>query len=147
MTLQNTSRQGGNLTWDVPAGKWTIMRFGKRNNGAVTRPAPEPGLGFECDKFDTAAFDAHFDQFVGKLLRKTEPRLTNRHAGWTMMHMDSWEMSSQNWTGNFRQEFTNRRGYDPMPYLPVYTGRIVGSEEESERFLWDVRLTSQELGD
>ncbi len=138
-------KKGGDLTWEVPAGNWTIMRFGKRNNGAVTRPAPEPGLGFESDKFDTAAFDAHFDQFVGKLLRKTEPRLNNRHAGWTMLHMDSWEMSSQNWTGNFRQEFTERRGYDPMPYLPVYTGRVVGTIEESERFLWDVRLTSQEL--
>jgi hypothetical protein len=135
----------GRLKWNVPPGNWTIMRFGKRNNGAVTRPAPEPGLGFECNKFDTIAFDAHFNQFVGKLLRKVEPRMKARHAGWTMLHMDSWEMSAQNWTGNFRKEFTRRRGYDPMPYLPAYTGRIVGSLEESERFLWDVRLTSQEM--
>lgn len=135
----------GRIKWDVPPGKWTIMRFGKRNNGAVTRPAPEPGLGFECDKFDTVALDAHLSQFVGKLLRKVEPRTKDRHAGWNMLHMDSWEMSAQNWTGSFRKEFTRRRGYDPMPYLPAYTGRIVGSLEESERFLWDVRLTSQEL--
>jgi hypothetical protein len=135
----------GHIHWDVPAGNWTIMRFGERNNGAVTRPAPEPGLGFECDKFDSVAFDAHFNQFVGKLLQKVEPRIKARHAGWTMLHMDSWEMSSQNWTGNFRKEFTRRRGYDPMPYLPAYLGRIVGSIEETERFLWDVRLTSQEL--
>jgi hypothetical protein len=138
-------QSGGRLKWDVPPGKWTIMRFGKRNNGAVTRPAPEPGLGFECDKFDTVAFDAHFSQFVGKLIRKVEPRIKARHAGWTMLHMDSWEMSSQNWTGNFREEFRRRRGYDPLPYLPAYAGRIVGNREESERFLWDVRLTAQEL--
>jgi hypothetical protein len=135
----------GRIVWNVPPGRWTIMRFGKRNNGAVTRPAPEPGLGFECDKFDTLAFDAHFNQFAGRLLRKVEPRSKTRHAGWTMLHMDSWEMSAQNWTGNFRKEFIRRRGYDLMPYLPAYTGRIVGSLEESERFLWDVRLTSQEL--
>jgi hypothetical protein len=135
----------GHITWQVPAVKWTIMRFGKRNNGAVTRPAPEPGLGFESDKFDTVAFDAHFNQFVGKLIRKVEPRVVARHVGWTMLHMDSWEMSSQNWTGRFREEFKRRRGYDPLPYLPAYTGRIVGSLEETERFLWDVRLTSQEL--
>jgi hypothetical protein len=135
----------GRIKWDVPPGNWTIMRFGKRNNGAVTRPAPEPGLGFECDKFDTVALDAHFDQFVGKLIRKVEPRIKARHAGWTMLHMDSWEMSAQNWTGNFREEFKRRRGYDPLPYLPAYAGRIVGNLEESERFLWDVRLTSQEL--
>lgn len=30
----------GTLTWNVPDGKWTVMRFGTRNNGAVTRPAP-----------------------------------------------------------------------------------------------------------
>jgi hypothetical protein len=136
---------GGRIKWDVPSGKWTIMRFGKRNNGAVTRPAPEPGLGFECDKFDTVAFDAHFDQFVGRLIHKVEPRIKARHAGWTMLHMDSWEMSSQNWTGNFREEFKRRRSYDPLSYLPAYSGRIVGSLEESERFLWDVRLTAQEL--
>ena len=43
----------GMLKWQAPEGKWTIVRFGRRNNGAVTRPAPLPGLGFEVDKFDT----------------------------------------------------------------------------------------------
>ncbi|MHC4708683.1 MAG: glycosyl hydrolase, partial [Planctomycetota bacterium] len=65
--------------------------------------------------------------------------------GWTTVHIDSWEMGSQNWTKNFLAEFKKRRGYDAKPYLLAYTGRAVGSLEESERFLWDVRLTSQEL--
>ena len=60
-------------------------------------------------------------------------------------HIDSWENGSQNWTPKFREEFKNRRGYDLMPYLPVMTGRIVGSREISERFLWDVRQTINEL--
>lgn len=135
----------GSLRWKVPAGKWTILRFGKRNNGAVTRPAPRPGLGFECDKFDSVAFDAHFDAYIGKLLKKVGPRQSAGEGGWTMIHIDSWEMGSQNWTGDFREQFKKRRGYDPLLYLPVYTGQIVGSLELSERFLWDVRLTSQEL--
>ena len=54
-------------------------------------------------------------------------------------------MSSQNWSRNFRAEFQQRRGYDPLPYLPVMTGRIVQSLEISERFLWDLRQTAQEL--
>ena len=57
----------GRLAWDVPEGKWTIMRFGRTSNGAGTRPAPQPGLGLECDKFDPAALDAHFDAFVGRV--------------------------------------------------------------------------------
>ncbi len=135
----------GTLKWQVPPGKYTIMRFGMRNNGAVTRPAPEPGLGFECDKFDTAAFNAHFDAYMGKLIRKTGPRKKGTSGGWTMIHIDSWEMGAQNWSDDFREQFRKRRGYDPLPFLPVYAGRIVDSPEISERFLWDLRLTSQEL--
>lgn len=134
----------GTLQWNVPSGNWTILRFGKRNNGAVTRPAPKPGLGFEVDKFDTVAFDAHFDAYIGKLLRKVDPR-KSATGGWKTLHIDSWEMGSQNWTGDFREQFKNRRGYDPLLYLPTYAGQVVGSLELSERFLWDVRLTSQEL--
>ncbi|MDP4223671.1 MAG: glycosyl hydrolase [Bacteroidota bacterium] len=135
----------GILTWDIPAGKWTILRFAMRNNGAVTRPAPVPGLGFEADKFDTASFDYHYNSYIGRLIRKVKPHKTRSGGGWTMIHIDSWEMGAQNWSHNFRQEFQKRRGYDPLPYLPAYTGRIVGSQEISDRFLWDLRQTSSEL--
>jgi hypothetical protein len=135
----------GTLNWKVPAGNWTIMRFGKRNNGAVTRPAPLPGLGFESDKFDTVALNAHLDEYIGKLLRKTGESDAKSSGGLKMLHMDSWEMSSQNWTSRFREEFIKRRGYDPLLFYPVYAGNIVESLEVSERFLWDLRLTSQEL--
>jgi hypothetical protein len=142
-----TSRlnQDGRLTWDVPEGKWTIMRFGRTSTGACTRPAPLPGLGLECDKFDPAALDAHFDAFVGTLLREIGEAKPGAESGWTMLHIDSWEMGSQNWTAAFRDEFRRRRGYDPLRYLPALTGRVVDSQEVSERFLWDLRQTAQEL--
>ncbi len=135
----------GTLEWEVPPGKWTIMRFARRNNGAVTRPAPAPGLGFEADKFDTASFDAHYDTYVGKLIRKAIPSQDKSAGGWTMIHIDSWEMGAQNWSPRFMEEFKTRRGYSIIPFLPVYSGRIVGSREISERFLWDLRQTSNEL--
>ena len=135
----------GSLNWKAPPGQWTIMRFGSRNNGAVTRPAPFPGLGFEEDKFDTIALNAHLDQYIGKLLSKIGQRDTGSSGGLKKIHMDSWEMGAQNWTAQFRQQFIKRRGYDPLPYYPVYDGNIVGSLETSERFLWDLRQTSQEL--
>jgi hypothetical protein len=135
----------GRLTWDVPAGRWTILRFGRTTTGANTRPAPVPGLGLECDKLDAAAFDAHYDAFVGALLREIGPRRTDGQAGWTTLHIDSWEMGAQNWTAAFREEFRRRRGYDPLPFLPAVTGRPVRSMEVSERFLWDLRQTAQEL--
>jgi hypothetical protein len=121
------------------------MRFGKRNNGAVTRPAPAPGLGFESDKFDIAAFDAHYKAYVEKLINKVRPVKAKNGGGWTMIHIDSWEMGSQNWSPGFREQFKLRRGYDPVLFLPAYKGFIVNSLEISERFLWDVRQTSNEL--
>jgi hypothetical protein len=135
----------GRLAWDVPAGHWTILRFGRTTTGANTRPAPVPGLGLECDKLDAAAFDAHYDHFVGALLREIGPRRTDGVAGWTTLHIDSWEMGAQNWTSAFREEFRKRRGYDLLSYLPTITGRPVGSLEISERFLWDLRQTANEL--
>ena len=135
----------GSLSWKVPPGNWTIRRLGLRNNGAVTRPAPQPGLGFECDKMDTTAFNSHYKAFMGKLLKKIGPMDPKSAGGWKMIHIDSWEMGAQNWTANFRKEFQQRRKYDLLPYLPAYSGTIVGSLEISERFLWDVRKTAQEL--
>ncbi len=133
----------GTLDWQVPMGKWTVLRFVSRNNGASTRPAPDPAIGFECDKFDSTALDAHFDEYVGRLLNKVGTR--QRSQGWTMLHIDSWEMGAQNWSPKLRDEFRRRRGYDPLPFYPVYVGYVVGSREHSERFLWDLRATAQEL--
>lgn len=136
-------KSDGTLDWQIPEGKWTVLRFVSRNNGASTRPAPDPGIGFECDKFDAAALDAHFAAYGGKLLQKVGPRQQGR--GWTMLHIDSWEMGAQNWTPKWREEFRKRRGYDPQPFYPAYLGYVVGSREHTERFLWDLRLTGQEL--
>lgn len=137
--------KNGKISWQVPSGKWTIMRFATRNNGAVTRPAPMPGLGFECDKFDTAAFNAHFEAYVGKLIKKAQPEKSASGGGWTMIHIDSWEMGAQNWSPHFREEFIKRRGYDPKSFLPSYTGLVIDNREITERFLWDIRQTSSEL--
>jgi hypothetical protein len=146
ISLTDKLQKNGNLTWNVPHGSWTILRFGKRNNGAVTRPAPAPGLGFESDKFDTASFDAHYKAYIGKLISKVKPENKKKdEGGWRMIHIDSWEMGSQNWSPGFREQFKNRRGYDPVLFLPVFTGLVVNSAEMSERFLWDVRQTSNEL--
>jgi hypothetical protein len=64
----------------------------------------------------------------------------------TTVHTDSWESNASNWTALFPQEFKKRRGYDPRPWLPVMVGgRILGSVDQSERFLWDVRRTLADM--
>ncbi|MCC6126106.1 MAG: alpha-L-rhamnosidase N-terminal domain-containing protein [Pirellulales bacterium] len=132
----------GQLTWDVPDGKWTILRLGHTTTGVENHPSPASGSGLECDKMSKEAAEAHFAGLIGKIIEKVGPL-----AGKTLVatHIDSWENGSQNWTPKFREEFQKRRGYDMLPFLPAMTGRIVGSRETSERFLWDVRQTISEL--
>jgi len=138
--LSKAVDSGGRLTWEVPPGKWTVMRFGFTSTGQTNRPSPLPGL--ECDKLDPKAVELHFKNYVGVLLEKL-----SSFAGKTLVgvHMDSWEVGAQNWTGSFMREFKKRRGYDPLPFLPVFTGRVIESVEISERFLWDLRKTVSEL--
>jgi len=144
--LTDKLQADGSITWDAPAGKWTIMRFGAANNGAATRPAPVPGIGFESDKLDTTALQAHFDNFTEKLFARAGFKHASKNGGGIkLLHIDSWEMGSQNWTPHLREEFQRRRGYDPLPYYPVYAGLLVENREISERFLWDLRQTCQEL--
>lgn len=132
----------GRLNWNVPEGKWTILRFGHTTTGKMNHPAPAEGLGLECDKLSKRAVEVHFDALMGKLLED------QRAVGSTALayaHIDSWETGSQNWTPGFREQFRARRGYDLIPYLPVFTGRAVGSAEISERFLWDLRRTIADM--
>jgi (4-O-methyl)-D-glucuronate---lignin esterase len=59
--------------------------------------------------------------------------------------IDSYEVGNNNWSPRFRDEFIKRRGYDPIRFLPVLSGRYVESGEMTERFLWDFRRTIGDL--
>jgi hypothetical protein len=132
----------GRLTWDAPEGAWTVLRIGQTTTGVQNHPAPDGGLGLECDKFSREAYDFHFDHFFKDLLEALGPLAARGLAGGLI---DSYETGMQNWTKDFPQEFAKRRGYDLRKYLPAMTGRVVESPEVSERFLWDIRRTCADL--
>jgi len=135
----------GILEWEAPAGEWIVYRFGQTLTGANTRPAPHAGVGFECSKMDTTALNHHLDAYIGALMKAVGKQPVSQTSGWNMLHIDSWEMGPENWSDDFYAEFQRRRGYDPRPYLPSITGQTVDNTEISERFLWDLRQTVQEL--
>jgi len=137
-------RSDGTLKWDVPSGRWLILRFGHTTTGKTNHPAPASGRGLECDKLSAAAAEAHFNGLVRRLVEENRP-LAGPGKVFVSTHIDSWEVGSQNWTPLMREEFRNRRGYDLWPFLPVFTGRVVDSLEVSERFLWDLRQTVSDL--
>nr|WP_298991123.1 glycosyl hydrolase [uncultured Polaribacter sp.] len=128
----------GNLNWKAPEGEWTIMRIGMSPTGTKNAPAAPQGVGFEIDKMNGELVKYHFDNFVGELLKRIPEE---SKSAFKYVVADSYEMGSQNWTDNYEVKFQEKFGYNPIKYLPVLSGRIVGSIEESERFLWDLRRT------
>lgn len=128
---------GGRLKWDVPAGRWRIVRVGFTSNGHYVAPATAEGRGLECDKLDPAIVRFHLDQYVGKLLQRAGPA-----AGRTLaaVEIDSWECGIQNWTAGFEHRFRERVGYDLLPWLPaLLEGWIVDDADRTDRMLWDWR--------
>ena len=135
----------GQLAWAVPEGDWTILRMGYTPNGRSNHPAPAEGTGLECDKLSKEAAQAHWDGSMGKVLAELGPLAGNVKSGLNTVLIDSYEVGTQNWTQNFKEEFAKRRGYDVTRFLPVFTGRVVDSPEVTERFLWDLRRTISDL--
>ena len=133
---------GGQLRWQVPDGRWTVMRIGHTSTGVDNHPASAGGQGLECDKLSKQAIKVHLDAFIGKLAERARGLVGNTFLA---THIDSWEVGDQNWTALFRDEFRARRGYDLLFWLPALSGRVIGDAVMTERFLWDVRQTLSDL--
>ncbi len=140
--LTGQTDQRGRLTWDVPVGRWLVLRLGHTPAGGTTRSSQAAATGLECDKLSKSAIETHYSAMVEKLLADIGPLAAKTVVS---THVDSWEAGSGNWTAGFRDEFRRRRGYDLLPYLPALNGLIVNSLEVSERFLWDYRETVCEI--
>lgn len=126
----------GNLKWNAPKGKWTIQRFGMTPTGTKNSPSAPQGKGYEVDKVNKELVKFHYSQFIGELLKRIPEK---SKSAFKYVVADSYEMGSQNWTDGYEMKFEAKYGYNPKKYLPVFTGKVVGSVEESERFLWDLR--------
>ena len=133
----------GFLDWNVPQGNWIILRFGYSLTGHENHPASPEATGLEVDKLDKTAVKNYLENYLDQYKDATGGLMGKR--GLQYMVTDSYEAGSANWTENMASEFSKRRGYDLKKWMPVLTGRIVKSSEESEHFLWDFRKTLSEL--
>ena len=141
--LTGKMRPDGSLDWDVPAGRWAILRLGYSLTGQTNDPATRDGVGLEVDKLDHAAVAAHFEHYLGTLQKTLGPLMGAK--GLNRLVLDSWEANQQNWSAGLLAEFRQRRGYDPLPWLAVLSGRVVDSADASDKFLWDFRRTIADL--
>jgi len=126
----------GTLTWNVPAGDWVIVRTGMTPTGTKNGPASPESTGYEVDKMSKELIEKHFYSYMGEFLKRIPE--ADRKC-FKVVVQDSYEQGGQNFTDSFLEDFKQTYGYDALPYLPVYQGKVVNSEQASDRFLWDMR--------
>ncbi len=140
--LTDRMKTDGTLTWDAPAGNWTILRMGYSLTGSKNSPAVPAGVGYEVDKLSKKHLESYYKGYTTPIAQALGSLYGKRMQYWLT---DSFEADAQNWTEELPQEFLKRRGYDMTAYLPVLSGRIVKSAEVSDRFLWDFRRTIADM--
>jgi hypothetical protein len=142
VNLTSKMRADGTLDWEVPAGRWVILRMGYSLTGKKNHPATPAATGFEVDKLSKDHVTRYLQTYTGMISSAVAPFYGKSFRSFLM---DSWEAGQENWTEDIVKEFERRRGYDPIFYLPTLTGRVVGSAEQSDGFLWDYRRTIAEM--
>ncbi|HET8826107.1 MAG TPA: glycosyl hydrolase, partial [Terriglobales bacterium] len=142
--LTSKMQPDGTLDWTPPDGKWVILRIGYSLLGITNHPATPEATGLEVDKLDRRYVKDYFEKYLDSY-KETVGADEMGKKGIQYVINDSWEAGSQNWTDNMLAQFKQLRGYDPTPWLPVLTGRVVESAADSDRFLWDFRKTIGDL--
>jgi hypothetical protein len=142
--LTSKMRPDGTLDWTPPPGRWVVLRFGYSLLGISNHPATKEATGLEVDKLNAGYVKHYMDNYLDSY-KQTVGADEMGKRGIRYVVTDSWEAGAQNWTDTMIAEFTKRRGYDPRPWMPVLTGRIVESSQASDQFLWDLRKTIADL--
>ncbi len=140
--LSGKMQGDGQIVWDAPAGEWAIYRIGHTTTGALVFPTQWKAIGLECDKMSQEAVDFHMDHIISEIQSHLGDLIG---TGFTHLHFDSYEAGKSNWTPKMQTEFLNRRGYDLTPYLITFTGRKIGSTEDSLKFRNDFDATIKDL--
>lgn len=143
--LTDRLQADGSLEWTPPAGSdWRIYRFGWSLTGKVNHPASPEATGLEVDKFDAAAVRRYLQTYL-EMYRDTVGDGLMGETGLRALLTDSIEVGPANWTGAMEPEFEARRGYALRPWLPALAGAVIGSEAQTEKFLFDFRGVLAEL--
>ncbi|HEX7979361.1 MAG TPA: glycosyl hydrolase [Gemmatimonadaceae bacterium] len=140
--LTSRMRPDGTLDWNVPAGRWAVLRIGYSLEGTKNHPASPEATGYEVDKLNRAHVASYINHYTDQIRGALGPLYGK---SFRFLLLDSYEAGMENWTDDMIAQFRARRGYDPTRYLPVLTGRVIGSAAESDKFLWDFRRTVADL--
>ncbi len=133
----------GVLTWRAPEGRWRIYRIGYGLTGKTNHPASLEATGLEVDKLDPEAIRTYYKNYLNTYLDASQGMVGKKGIRYILT--DSYEAGPQTWTARMKEEFLRRRGYDLTPWMPALLGLVVNSAEETDRFLFDWRMTIGEM--
>jgi hypothetical protein len=113
--------------------------------GSLTMPNQWEARGLECDKMNPEAVAFHLDHVIGDMKKYVGDQIGR---GLKFVLLDSYEAGKPTWTPNMRAEFKARRGYDPLPYLPILGGFKVSVAKDAaaeKKFRADYDRTIKDL--
>ncbi len=135
---------------DIPARRTDLQEIGVVKGiriahipmGSFTQPNQPEMFGLECDKMNPEAVAFHLDHVIGEMKQYLGDQIGR---GLKFILLDSYEAGTPTWTPRMREEFQVRRGYDPLPFLPVLGGYSVASAEKEAQFKKDWDRTVKDL--
>jgi len=162
--LTAKTNKEGILDWEVPEGTWQIFAFYGGSSGSKpllpAKESPEKE-SLILDHLSSEPINKHLQLHLGR-----GQEYFGNHFGRTLRSFftDSLELLTEMmWTHDFVQEFKERRGYDPTPFLPSlfvpfkynkYINVLTGNEKPcfdfekekmGERLRYDYELTVSDL--
>ncbi len=120
----------------VPAGDFEIVVTSWRNKFREVMHGAPGGDGPVLDHFNKTAVE----KYLNRTSEGLEPYL-GKDLGPHIRSMfcDSIELEGANWTGDFREEFEKRNGYDVWPYFPLILNTKTPAEGDFADTLLRVR--------
>ena len=147
----------GEIRIDIPAGKHVIYGLVKVNGSMEVINGAPGANGPVLNHYNEAAVKKYFHRMSDAIQKQIGPLAGRVRSFFT----DSMELEGANWCADMMAEFSKRRGYDPMPYLPFTMfktggmgnifdfnyGAELGPElkDTIERVRYDFDLTRSEL--
>jgi len=133
----------GQLSWDVPSGKWHVVRYVCSNNGQQLIAASPNSKGSFIDFLDPEATRFHFEYIINKLGLK---KGGDPDCSLKTLEVDSMELHEGiQWTPQFAEWFNKYQGYDPVGWLPALSGWTVKDKKTSDLFIYDYKKTVSDL--
>ncbi len=135
---------------EIPSRRTDLQEIGVVNGiriahipmGSFTQPNQPEAFGLECDKMNPEAVAFHLDHVISEMKKYLGDQIGR---GLKFVLLDSYEAGTPTWTPRMREEFQARRGYDPLPFLPILGGFSVTTPEREAKFRADWERTVKDL--